>query len=233
MAIPEACGLWIEQRVQEELENKGETGASLREIGRTVAAEVEKYFETKVNPGTILTKAARMAKVVSNETPSKNPTTTSVSGGDSGDKPNATAIVKSEIKKGKSVRAAAEVAADKTGLNSESIRKAHQRSEKKKSESKTCPICKSVYPGDYDCCPNKCERASVGPSKKSQPKIAHQKNNRESLVDPATIRTKEIEAAYGIFIREVADAMKSNWETTSREYVSQCLNNINFYLQKG
>ena len=60
MAIPEACGLWIEQRVKEELDQKGETGASLREIGRQVAAEVEKYFETKVNPETIRSKARRI-----------------------------------------------------------------------------------------------------------------------------------------------------------------------------
>ena len=61
MAIPEACGLWIEQRVQEELEARGDTGASLREIGRAVAAEVEKYFETKVKPVTIFQRARRMA----------------------------------------------------------------------------------------------------------------------------------------------------------------------------
>ena len=60
MAIPEACGLWIEQRVQEELDQRGETGASLREISRLVAAEVEKYFETKVKPGTIFQKARRI-----------------------------------------------------------------------------------------------------------------------------------------------------------------------------
>jgi hypothetical protein len=60
MAIPEACGLWIEQRVQEELDQKQETGASLQEIGRQVAAEVEKYFETKVKPGTIKERARRM-----------------------------------------------------------------------------------------------------------------------------------------------------------------------------
>ena len=60
MAIPEACGLWIEQRVQEELENRGETGTSLRAIGRQVAAEVEKYFETKVSPDAIRMKASRV-----------------------------------------------------------------------------------------------------------------------------------------------------------------------------
>lgn len=72
MAIPEACGLWIEQRVQEELERKGDTGASLREIGRQVAAEVEKYFETKVKPGTITVRAYRLHKEsVTNVTPAQ------------------------------------------------------------------------------------------------------------------------------------------------------------------
>ena len=59
MALPEVCGLWIEQRVQEELDRKGETGASLRSIGRIISAEVEKYFETKVKPVTIFQRARR------------------------------------------------------------------------------------------------------------------------------------------------------------------------------
>jgi hypothetical protein len=59
MAIPDACGLWIEQRVQEEMKQRKETGNSIREIGRQVAAEVEKYFETKVSPDTIRKRAER------------------------------------------------------------------------------------------------------------------------------------------------------------------------------
>lgn len=73
--ISEACGLWIEQRVQEEFNARGDTGASLRSIGRTVAAEVEKYFETKVNPETIKSRAIRqLKKVGSNEPQQKSPT---------------------------------------------------------------------------------------------------------------------------------------------------------------
>jgi NAD-dependent DNA ligase len=74
MAIPEACGLWIEQRIEEELQQKKDTGASLREIGRQVAAEVERYFETKVNPRTIEKRAERSATNVAH---TENPTTTS------------------------------------------------------------------------------------------------------------------------------------------------------------
>jgi hypothetical protein len=58
-----------------ELEQRGETGASLRAIGRQVAAEVEKYFETKVNPDTIRKRAERSSGT--NVPKSKNPTITS------------------------------------------------------------------------------------------------------------------------------------------------------------
>lgn len=71
MAIPDACSLWIEQRVQEELDSKSETGASLREIGRAVAAEVEKYFEAKVSPNTIYQKVRR-TNAGTNVPPEKN-----------------------------------------------------------------------------------------------------------------------------------------------------------------
>jgi len=74
MAIPEACGLWIEQRVQEELDNKKDTGASLREIGRMIAAEVEKHFETKVKPDAITKKASRINRSVTNVTEKSKPT---------------------------------------------------------------------------------------------------------------------------------------------------------------
>ncbi len=73
MTIPEVCGLWIEQRFKEELETKGESGASLRSIGRKVAAEVEKNFETTVNPETIAMRASRQSKSVTNVTPGEKP----------------------------------------------------------------------------------------------------------------------------------------------------------------
>jgi hypothetical protein len=71
--IPQNYG--IEQQIHAELDSKGETGASLREIGRKVAAEVEKYFEVRVNPTTIFTKARRM-EADSNESPQENATNT-------------------------------------------------------------------------------------------------------------------------------------------------------------
>jgi len=55
MAIPEVCSLWIEQRVAEESESE----KSGREIGRIIAAEVEKYFEVKISPEAIRSRAKR------------------------------------------------------------------------------------------------------------------------------------------------------------------------------
>ena len=60
MAIPEACQLWIEQRIEEEIQEQDETGKSLRAIGREIAKEIEKYFKTKVKPNTIKERARRM-----------------------------------------------------------------------------------------------------------------------------------------------------------------------------
>ena len=68
MSLPEVCAVWIDQQIDEALARKGDTGESYREIGRIISAEIEKRFETKVNPGTILTRVARTAKGVSNET---------------------------------------------------------------------------------------------------------------------------------------------------------------------
>jgi len=68
MAINEACSLWIEQRISEELEEKEITGKSLREIGREISAEIERIFEAKVKPETLTMKASRM-QGVTNVTP--------------------------------------------------------------------------------------------------------------------------------------------------------------------
>ena len=48
MPTPEKCSLSVKHQIHEELAQKDATDASLQEIGRTVATEVEKYFETKV-----------------------------------------------------------------------------------------------------------------------------------------------------------------------------------------
>lgn len=64
MAISEACQVWIEQRIEEELGERQETGKSLRAIGKDIAKEIERIFEAKVNPET---KYHRATKALSNE----------------------------------------------------------------------------------------------------------------------------------------------------------------------
>ena len=105
MAIAEACQLWIEQRIEEELQDKDETGKLLREIGRELAAEIEKVFEAKVKPGTLAERARRMA--ATNVSGAENPATTPVQGGNTGNKLSPQEVVKEVdaiVKKGMSVR---------------------------------------------------------------------------------------------------------------------------------
>lgn len=59
MALNEACQVWIEQRIQEELDGKADTGVSYRKIGREIAAEIDKLFQAKVDPETIRKRAER------------------------------------------------------------------------------------------------------------------------------------------------------------------------------
>lgn len=81
-AHAEACQLWIEQRTEQELE-LGEK--SLSEIGRTIAAEIQKLFEATVNPDAIRIRAARI-KARTNVQATETPATKRVEGGDNGDK---------------------------------------------------------------------------------------------------------------------------------------------------
>lgn len=60
MAINEACQVWIEQRIKEELP----TGKSYRAIGREIAQEIAKVFEAQVNPRTLEKRAERTATFV-------------------------------------------------------------------------------------------------------------------------------------------------------------------------
>ena len=71
MAIPEACALWIEQQIDDELKEKEVTEKSLRAIGRDIATEIERVFKAKVKPRTIEKKAERMV-AATNVAPSQN-----------------------------------------------------------------------------------------------------------------------------------------------------------------
>lgn len=169
MAIPEACGVWIEQRVQEELENREESKNSLREIGRKVAAEVEKYFETKVNPGTLAAKASRMNRV-SNDTPTETPEIIDASSGGGGglfpaetvteipippadpsvESPKTTAELVTEVTvavdKGTSIREATRKIAEEHEKKPTTLRRAYQK-KMAPSEPKQEPLIEDIVSG--------------------------------------------------------------------------------------
>ena len=84
MALNEACQVWIEQRIEEELSERGDTGKSLREIGRELAAEIERVFDAKMAPDTIRKRAARMPRT--NVQQPETTAATPVQAGNSGNK---------------------------------------------------------------------------------------------------------------------------------------------------
>ena len=120
MAVHEACQVWIEQRIQEELESGDER--SLREIGRTIAAEIERVFETKVNPETIRKRVERISGT--NVPSAENTDAPTVKPGDTGD---IIRDIERKVRSGKSIREAAEEVASQAGKNPETVRKAYTR----------------------------------------------------------------------------------------------------------
>lgn len=79
MARTEACQIWIEERIEEELQAEKSTS----EIGRTIAAEIQKLFEATVNPDAIRIRAARI-KARTNVQGTETPATARVEGGCTG-----------------------------------------------------------------------------------------------------------------------------------------------------
>jgi len=216
MAIPEACGLWIEQRIEEELQQKKDTGASLREIGRQVAAEVEKYCETKVSPDTIRKRAERQGGT--NVPKPETHTITSGSPGDSGDITTIDPVceLNKETAKGLSVREAAKKVAKKIGKNSETIRKQYQRN---KTQPKHDPPA---------------EKEEEKPVVVNKPPVKL-KNWREKGLslqpDPTLIMSDGFNDAYDVFIKQVANAKRENWEKTSKPAILKCIETIMIYLE--
>lgn len=122
---------------------KGDTGASLRSIGRSVAAEVERYFETKVKPETILKRASRMSQKqgVTNVTPEEKLV-------NSDSKPAATLVesptitlneavelVRAELLLGVTSVQASKIIGQKYGFKPNSLRTAHSTSVRKASQN--------------------------------------------------------------------------------------------------
>lgn len=121
MAINEACQVWIEQRIKEELEDGGDK--SLREIGRVIAAEIEKVFEAKVSPMTVTMKASRIQSVT-NVTPAENQEPPTVKGGDSGD---ILGKIERKVRCGQSIRSATEEVAVEAGKSPDAVRQTYYR----------------------------------------------------------------------------------------------------------
>lgn len=71
------------KHIEEELSEHGDTKKSLREIGRELAAEIERVFEAKVNPGTLFERARVADRKLS---ASENVDVAPLNPGDSGDK---------------------------------------------------------------------------------------------------------------------------------------------------
>ncbi len=81
MALNEACQIWVEQRITEELAERGDSGKSLRAIGR----EIERIFEAKVSPHTMRNRVTRKLHD-SNESPPETAQPATVESGYIGDK---------------------------------------------------------------------------------------------------------------------------------------------------
>lgn len=139
MAINEACQLWIEQRITEELAERGDTGKSLREIGRELAAEIERVFEAKVNPGTLFQKVRRATDT--NVSTAENPATTPVSTGDSGDAYTPEVVVRKidalVDKRKVSIREAAAIVADEYGKKTDAVRRTYAREKERTNYEST------------------------------------------------------------------------------------------------
>lgn len=144
MSTNEACQVWIEQRIQEELSVPG--NKSLREISRTVMAEITKMFETDVPETTILHKVRKIKKNIDGiQSAPANQGSETVKAGHTGHKTTPQKIVEEvekRVKKGKSIREAAQEIADEHGKKQSAVREAYRR-EKEKSQYQ-CTATKAV-----------------------------------------------------------------------------------------
>lgn len=161
MANHEACELYIEQQIESGLED----GKSPYAIGKELSVWIARLFEVKIPRETLTTRAKRQrSKTGSNEPNQETPIKPDINGGDSGDKKQgwlltiteAVLVMKKEIENGKSQRQAAEMAAEKSGRNQETIRKWYQRNfverNAKEQPTWTCTICDCTFPMSVTTC---------------------------------------------------------------------------------
>jgi hypothetical protein len=130
VAINEACQVWIEQRIQEELEEKGDSGKSLRQIGREIASEIERIFEAKISPMTVY---HHVRKGDRNQSPPETPHPATVKPGSVGqDETTIYTEVDAKVRRGASIREATKEIASIYGKSHESIRNVYRREKEKR-----------------------------------------------------------------------------------------------------
>lgn len=84
MAIAEACQLWIEQRIEEELQDHQDDGKAVLRMATELQAEIEKVFQAKLSIPCLRSRIARQ-KCANAQQP-ETPATTPVKGGNTGNK---------------------------------------------------------------------------------------------------------------------------------------------------
>lgn len=84
MALNEACQVWIEQRIEEELADQTDNGKSIVRIATELQAEIEKVFQAKLSITCLRSKVSR--KRCANAQQPGTPATTPVQAGNSGNK---------------------------------------------------------------------------------------------------------------------------------------------------
>lgn len=135
MAISEACGLWIQQRLEEEIDQRGDTMASVTAIAKMVAEEVNRIFESDIKPESIRYHARKISnrRNLQSDVTTSNNTEKKCNKVQQINTIEAVNMMDQEIEKGETRQVAAHKVAKKTGKNEGSLRVAHQREEKKRS----------------------------------------------------------------------------------------------------
>lgn len=129
MAINEACQVWIEQRIQEDVQEGKDLERSVCSISTEIASEVSRIFQTAINPEAIRAKIRRMQSRLNgrSDVTAEND---AVKSGYTGDKLEPAQVVEKVdalVAKGVSVREAAAKVAGEAGKKSSAVRQAYSR----------------------------------------------------------------------------------------------------------
>jgi len=133
MPMNEACAVWVEQEIQEAVENGGDVAKSFLAVSREIQADILKRFETLVSTETLRKKIAKAAAGMIAQDP-ENPATTPAEGGCTGcklDPVQVVAKINKMVGQGRSIREASEVIAQETGKKPSAVRSAYAREREK------------------------------------------------------------------------------------------------------